>query len=93
MSSIPVTAQQSQLDRQKQECNTALNACYKYIQSQEVLIAKLQSVANLKETQDEELTKALIQMKELNDKALETDIAIGAIGFALGVLAYGVVHK
>ncbi len=84
--SNPVIAQDS-------DCIKALDAADGLVKKQDDLIAKLSKVVEVKRTQDEELTKALVKMKEVSDGQLNTNIAVGAVGVVVGVLIMTLIKK
>ncbi len=75
------------------DCVKALGEADKLIQLQDALIMKLSKVVETKQNQDEELTKALVKMKELSDVQFHTNIAVGAVGVVVGVLIMAYVRR
>lgn len=74
-------------------CIKALSDADGLIQKQDELITKLSKIVEIKKTQDDELTAALLKLKEESDVQLHTNIAIGAVGVVAGVLLMAYVHR
>ncbi len=78
---------------QDNDCIKALDAADGLVKKQDELIAKLSKVVEVKQSQDDELSKALVRLKEVSDTQLNTNIAVGAIGVVAGVLIMAFVKK
>lgn len=83
----------SNADQKTNDCIVALDAADGLIKKQDDLIQKLSKVVEQKQTQDDELSKALVKMKEASDVQLNTNITVGAVGVVVGVLIMGFVKK
>lgn len=74
-------------------CDSALTKADKVIHDQGELIQILEGKGTRLQDQNEELSKALVEMKQVSDKQFEKDVLYGLGGAMVGVIAALLLRK
>lgn len=79
--------------KEREACKKALKAADELIFNQDNLITKLRDSNQQYRDENEALSKALVEMKEVSDNSVQKNMAIGAAGFAAGLLTILFIKK
>lgn len=85
MTSLSSNAQTCSAE-ERQACQEALNAADQVIANEEALILKLTESNDSLRTENDKLSNALVEMKDLNDKAIGTTAVWTFAGIGVGLL-------
>lgn len=78
---------QPSLQKERDACDASLKLADGLIKKQDNLVAKLTKRVDEKQTQNDQLTRSLIEMKMTSDKQFERSATIGISGLAIGIIA------
>lgn len=80
-------AQTPSLVTERAACDAALSAAAGLIKNQDTLIEKLTHRADEKQTQNDQLTKALVEMNRETASQTQKNITYGISGVAIGIIS------